>query len=339
MLGVGPPARLARHLRAAHARDVGLERQHQHVLQQADVLLVVVGDAGRLIDLRQRRGAVGLLGALDPALDRADRLQVLVDRCAVLHADAPLEPVDGIGHRVEDAAVGLHLLEPRLDAAAVAEQTLEDDARIALVGQRGRRRQPRRRVAVRAAIAVLAVAHLIVRLGGELERPQRGVGAELVGGVLVDRLAGPDVGPLGALRQDAVQPPAVGSRVNAATLVRAHDAGVAEPGHDGHAVPMRGQRRQHRRQLEGRAARPRGVEDARESSVRNVEERQTRHRRRHRPGRGRQRRHHGIEQRQGDRCAEATQHGPARQRLLGDDHDCDLLIRNGSLVTMPRMML
>ena len=303
------------------------------------MLLVVVGDAGRLVDLRERRRGVGLLGALNPALDGPDRLQVLVDRRAVLDADAALEPVNGIGHGVEDAAVGLHLGEPRLYAAAVAEEPLEDDPRIALVRERRGRREPGRGVAVGATVAVLAVADLVVRLRGELERAERGLGAQPVGRVLVDGLAGPDVRPLRPLRQDAVQPPAVRARVDAAPLVGAHDAGVAEPGQDRHPVLVRRQGAQHGRQREVRPAVALGVEDARQDAVRDVEERQARHRRRHRAGRGRQRRHHGVEQRQGDRCAEATQHGPTRQRLVGDDHDCDLLIRNGSDVTMPRMTL
>ena len=61
---------------------------------------------------------------------------------------------------------------------AVAEEPLEDDARIVLGRKRRRRRAPRERVHVDAAVAVLAVAREMIQVEAQLERRQRGVFAE-----------------------------------------------------------------------------------------------------------------------------------------------------------------
>src|SRR5207249_9515565 len=55
-------------------------------------------------------------------------------------------------------------------------------------------------------------------------------------------------------------------------------------------------------------------------AVRRVDEAETLHRTRRRPGEDGERRDHRIQQRQGDRDAHATQEGPTGQRHLEDTH-------------------
>ena len=152
----------------------------------------------------------------------------------------------------------LHLRQARRHAATVAEEPLEHHTWIALVRQRHRRRPPGCRVEVGAAVSVLAVAHLEVRLGRQLERSQLSVRAKPVGGVLVDRLAGGDVRALGALRQHAVQPPAMRPRVDAAAFVRADDTEIAQPAHDRQLTPERLEGLQDGRQVEAEPPGPAG---------------------------------------------------------------------------------
>jgi hypothetical protein len=71
-------------------------------------------------------------------------------------------------------------------------------------------------------------------------------------------------------------------------------------------------------------------------TIGDIDEAQTRRRS---AGSG-ERRNHGIEQRQRQRRAGASQEGPAGQRLLHDEHAsspsyCAVLIWNGVLLTMP----
>ena len=225
---------------------------------------------------------------------------------------------DALHDRVEDAAVFLHLREPRRHRPAVAEQPLKHDARIGFVRERRVGRPPGRRVQVRAAVAGLAVADLIVRFERQLERPQRRVGAQLVGGILVDGLRARDVGAFGALRQHSAQPPGMIPRVDAAALVVGEHRHVAQAAHDDDVLAQRLDRLEHGRHRVVRAAVSFGMEVRQEHPVGHVDEAQAQG-----PGAGRcgrERRHHGIQERQRNRGAHAAQEGSAFERELRDDH-------------------
>ena len=141
-------------------------------------------------DHRQLARAL-LLGALNPPLDVANRVQVFDDPVAVAGAEAALQVGDGGGDRVEDAAVELEPLPAhrRIGRAAVAEQPFEDDARIVLHREQQRRRPPRDGVAERAALPV-AVAGAVARIERELERRELRLFADLRGDQLIDRRSG-----------------------------------------------------------------------------------------------------------------------------------------------------
>ena len=87
----------------ADARDVGLKSEHQQVGEQADVLLVIVRNAGGLGHVGPRRlRQAG--GALDALLDVADRHHVFVQLAAVVLAQTRLERRGVFTDEIEYAA-------------------------------------------------------------------------------------------------------------------------------------------------------------------------------------------------------------------------------------------
>ena len=118
--------------------------------------------------------------------------------------------------------------------------------------------------------------------------------------------------------------PAVAQRLGRlAGQARDHDQLVAE----------RRERRQNRRELEARADalwQPFLIDDA----VGMVDDAQPADGLRRGVRGGRERRNHGVEQRQGHRRPEPSKNGTTRQDLPGDRHDPDLLIWNGVLLTI-----
>ena len=229
---VGPRAGLARQLERDDARDVGLERQHLQVEHQPDVVFPDRRHAGRPIELRQRRG-VALLRTLNAPLDLAHRVEILTDLDAIARAQLAPQPRHVGGHPVEDAAALLELRASPLGAAAVAEQPLEDDARIGLGRQRRRRRRPRQVVLIGAGVAVVAVADLRDEVGADLERRNLRVAADGSRRDLIDRRAQLVVAALGPLGARAAQERAVGrgviaGRVGVAQLEVRHHGDVIE---------------------------------------------------------------------------------------------------------------
>ena len=110
-----------------------------------------------------------------------------------------------------------------------------------------------------------------------------------------------------------------------------------EARHNGQLVSKRLQPRKRGRELEiGAHAlwQPFVVDDA----VRMVDDAQAPDRFRRRLDLGRQRRNHRVEQRQCHGRAHPAKNRPARDRLLGHDHDPVLLIRNGALFTSARIV-
>ncbi len=167
--------------------------------------------------------------------------------------------------------------------------------------------QPRTGVDVGAAVPVLAVPHLVIRIDRQLQRPQRRVGAQLVRGVLIKGLPGPKVGSLGPLRQHAAQPPAMRPRVDPASFVRRHHPAVAETTDDDDVLPQRLERLERRREDKVPSPLAPRMKTRQEHPVRDIEKGHPRCRGRRRLGRGRQGRGHGVKKRQGDRGPEAPQ--------------------------------
>ena len=223
------------------------------------------------------------------------------------------------------------LPQPRLaggaiGAAAVAEQLLEDRARVELHRQRLRRAAPRQRVGVDAAEVAGAGAGVVGRIHRQLERGHLRVAGEVPRQQLVHRHVGDDLDFVAPAARRAGQERARGAGVNVVPV------GLESRQHQ-HPVAERRQRLENRRQLEGRAL---GLRQpvVHRHPVRDVEglEPVDRFRR----GAGQDRRHR-LQQRQADRRAEAPQHGAPRQALRGEKGHWDPRIRNVGLLTIPRI--
>ena len=124
-------------------------------------------------------------------------------------------------HRIENAALLFDALEALFGVGAVAEQAIEDHARIDLHRQRSGRRAPRNRVHVGAAEADVAGSHQPAEIfGGEFERRQRRFLADLLRRDLIDGDARLNIGAVGALGMHAVQEHRGRPRVIAAVISR-----------------------------------------------------------------------------------------------------------------------
>ncbi|HIC53184.1 MAG TPA: hypothetical protein EYO97_05075, partial [Gemmatimonadetes bacterium] len=295
---VGSSTQLATEHEGEDAGDVGLIGEREQVEHQLDVLLVGVGHADRTSQLGKL--GVGTLGLsqLDPALERADRVEILGDSRAIARTDVALEIGEVVGHRIENAAVPPHLGHTLLCGTALAEQTLEHDPRVVLHRLRCRGRTPRDRVQVDTAVPVFAVAHQPVEIDRELQRRQRGLSAQFLRGNLVGGDPGPYVRPLGLVRMHAVQPGGAGPRMLAVPITERLCLTMRQAAHDHQLVAERSERAQNGRQSEP------GPDLGRcpllhDGAVRNVDEPEPPHRGGGggRLRQGRQRRHHRVEER------------------------------------------
>ena len=159
-LRIGLRGELRRHEEGDDARQVGLVSQHLQVEHQLHVVLERRRDAGRG-PLHHRQLAVGIgLDALDAALHVAHRGQVVGELRAVRRPEPLAEAGHLRRHGVQDAPIALDPLAPRggVGAGPVAEQALEEGARIALHRQRRGRRAPAQRADVGATEAGVAGA-------------------------------------------------------------------------------------------------------------------------------------------------------------------------------------
>ena len=102
---VRPVAAVVGEHERADARQVGLEGEHEHVGQQADVVRVFLRDALGL-DRFGRRVELGrVFDARDPQFDLADGVEVLVELALVGGAELARELVGVLGDEIENALV------------------------------------------------------------------------------------------------------------------------------------------------------------------------------------------------------------------------------------------
>ena len=177
------------------AGGVGLESQHHHVHQQAEVLLVAARIAFR-------RGLAGVgwqahgFGLLDLLLDLADAGQVFVELLLVAAAEVAVEGLgvvlDEVEHRLLGGVAAAEAFGSFLGIAG-AEEPFEDRARVRLRGHGLVFRAPGKVELVGAGVAGITGTGLADAVGGEFQRGQAGLVADGVGGDLVDRDAEVDV--------------------------------------------------------------------------------------------------------------------------------------------------
>ena len=167
------------------------------------------GDAAGSRDARRRAGA-GLEGPglLDPPLDLADRVEVLVDLAPVARPELGVELPGVLEHEVEHAPLSTlpaGAIGRRGVARPRAEEAVEEQPGVDLLGHRHVLRLPGDVRRVGAAIARVAATGLGRGVDPQLERRQARAMADLHGRDLVDRDARPDIGPVGLERVRAGQ--------------------------------------------------------------------------------------------------------------------------------------
>ena len=169
--------------------------------------------------------AVLFLGELDAALDLAHVVEIFGYAIAVVRAQAALQMADLRGHRVQDAALALDAGQALGGVGSVAKQAIEHHTRVDFHGQRRGGRAPRDGVGVGAAEADVAGADQAGHIfGGQFERRQRRVLADVRGGNLIHRGARANVLAFGALGMDAVQEDGGGASVVATAIAGAECA-------------------------------------------------------------------------------------------------------------------
>ena len=188
--GVSAAGEVAGKEQRAHAGDVGLESQGQEIELKFDVLVESLRHTDRNAQIggRDRRG---LHGNLEPALDFADVLRIVVEPRAIGRAGLVAKTRETAGERIQNAAIALSARGALRGRSAVAEHALEDYLRIQFHGQGLSGRRPGDGVGVGAAVTFAAVAG--VRAGvfdRELHGGHQVVLAELLRDELIDGGAG-----------------------------------------------------------------------------------------------------------------------------------------------------
>ena len=257
-------------------------------------------------------------GNLDPALELADVVHVCVEARPVPGAELLLERAELADDRVEDARVPPPVAHALLEARAVAEQPLEHDARVGLRRQRFGGRRPRNRVGVGAAVSPVAVAVVARVLDAELERRQDGVLAVPGRDHLIDRRTEKRAHGVAPRTRTREQHGAAGV-IAARFLVGGHRLGHVQPGDEHDPIAQRLERLGDERELEVLSLLQRAPK-AGSRAVRVPDADEAPYRRSGCQPRGRQRRYHRLEQRQGQGDAGAAQEGPPRDVVLRHVH-------------------
>ena len=284
------------------------------------------------------------LSQLNAALDLADRGQVFVELALVRGAEVRFQVPGFLDGPVEDALAvtglprGRRRIQLRIDGA---EQPLEDVLRVGNGRQGRRRRAPADATGVGAAVVPVAQAHDAVVLETQFERGQPRLPADRLGGHLIGRHAGVDVGT----RFAGVRPgQEAGGGAGVVPAAGAQGVGVVvhQVGEDERVVAERLQGLEDGGELEvlplrgGRPARH-------DHAVGDVDETQARGRLRFRVPGPPEGRHHRVEKRKPDEGTRAPQEGSARQMFSSDNHRASLgfhfRIWNGSLWTIPSTRL
>ena len=206
-----------------------------------------------------------------------------------------------------------------LRAAAVAKQLLEHRSRIPLHRQRLRGAPPGERVGVDATQIAGASARVGRSIHREFERCHLRLPGEVPREQLIHRNVRDDFHLVASAVRRARKKRPGGARVDVVPVrfdARQHQ----------HLVPVRRQRLQNRRKLEGAPFTLRRP-ILHGHSVRHVERLESMRRLRGGPRPPRECGKHGIQKRQRHRRAEPSQHGPPRQRFRSQEsHVCRLLI-------------
>src|SRR6266850_296222 len=130
-------ALLARELEGDDARDIRLKGQNLQIEHELRVVAERCGNPYRPIEVGRRVVRCRSLGTLDLLLDLTNTVEILIQAHAIGNAHALLEPPDVDAERIQQASSTLERRAAHGRIAALAEQALEDDARMRLGRKRG----------------------------------------------------------------------------------------------------------------------------------------------------------------------------------------------------------
>src|SRR5215831_14401281 len=145
---------LARELECNDARDVGLKSQNLQVEHQLRVVGKFRGDTDRPIEIRRFGIRSRSLRTLDLTFHVTNAIEILIHANAIGNADTLLELGNVDAERIQQASSIAQSRAARGSVAALAEQALEDDARMRLGRKRSRRRRPREAILIDTRVTV-----------------------------------------------------------------------------------------------------------------------------------------------------------------------------------------
>src|SRR5215470_4362020 len=141
-LGIRAIVLFARELECDDARDIRLKSQNLQIKHQLRVISKFRRNTYRSIEIAQLGIRCRVLGTFDLPFDLTNTIEILINTHAIGNAHALLEPRDVHAERVQQTSSIVQSRAARGGIAALAEQALEDDARMRLGRKRSRRRRP-----------------------------------------------------------------------------------------------------------------------------------------------------------------------------------------------------
>ena len=238
--------------KGGNAGKVHLEGQRQHVAHQADVLLVVDGDADGALEL----GVADLhrrAGAGDARFQLADGAQVLVKLALVVGAEAGFQLAGVFHDEVENAqfvAVALFATGLDLVFGFAGKEPFKDQAGIDFLGHGHRFRAPGEVGRVGTTVAGVAIARVEAALDAQLEGRKACLAADFFRGELIDGDADANVGAAGLARLAAGEKGGHGPGVIAGAVAVGPRRVERQAIEHQQVLLEGGQRLQHRRQIE-----------------------------------------------------------------------------------------
>ena len=234
-LGVRSVRAVVREHKGADAGEIGLEGEDHHIAHQADVLVCTPAGMPRgwtmPADERCR------LGGLELLTSRVSMSRTAVKYSSSLRAsrpprDALRRPASSLTKSRMDCLRRRRRprLSPCFGDVAVAEEPLEHEARVGLLGDGLGRAFPGNVGGVGAGVATIAVAREAAAFAPDLQRGEAGLVADPHRRDLIDRRAVVDVRPGGLRRVGAGKPAGGGSGVVAGTVAKGEGVLLGEAG-------------------------------------------------------------------------------------------------------------
>ena len=292
-------AQLARKDHREHSRDVGLPGKRDQIEHHLCVFIKRIGHIDRPFGKFDRVRAL-LLRVLNALLDFAHRIHVFVQLRVISVSQRFRQRIHFLGDRIENAPGVLHASQALSRASTVAEQALEDDARMCFRRIRCRGITPRNGVDVEAVTRIAGT--LSWEVDGQFERGELRILSDFVCSDLIGSRRKPyfNARLRAIVRMHAGEPCRRRARMIARSIAERVRLQMREAADNVQITLHRLERLENRRQLESCSDLLR-LPLLLDHTIRYIDEAKPRNR----LAGGRQRGHHRIEKRQShaDTCA------------------------------------